>query len=122
MSIEKRKVSRVDPKSFDWSKVDATSDADIARQIAQDGETAPDMSRAAPEAARVVRPPAAIDVKRIRRRLGLSQRNFALRFGFRTRTIQEWEQRRRLPEGPARILLMLIEKEPGAVERALSDA
>ena len=120
--MKKRKLSRVDPKSFDWSKVDATSDADIARQIAQDGEAAPDMSRAARGVARVVRPPAAIDVKRIRRRLGLSQRNFALRFGFRTRTIQEWEQRRRLPEGPARILLMLIEKEPGAVERALSDA
>jgi putative transcriptional regulator len=63
--------------------------------------------------------PAEVDVRRIRRRLGLSQDEFAARFGLSVATVREWEQDRRKPEGAARVLLTVIEKEPEAVTRAL---
>jgi putative transcriptional regulator len=60
------------------------------------------------------------DVRAIRGRLGLSQDAFAARFHLSLRTVQEWEQQRRVPEGPARVLLQVIEREPEAVARALA--
>ena len=66
--------------------------------------------------------PEEIDVAAIRRKLKLTQKEFATRFGIPDSTLKDWEQKRRRPEGPARVLLMVIEKEPKAVERALSAA
>src|ERR1700730_6790712 len=63
--------------------------------------------------------PADIDVGRIRRKLKLSQSEFAARFGIAPGTLRDWEQKRKRPEGPARVLLMVIEREPDAVERAI---
>jgi putative transcriptional regulator len=63
--------------------------------------------------------PSEVDVRRIRRQLGLSQDEFAARFGLSAATVREWEQDRRKPEGAARVLLTVIEKEPEAVTRAL---
>ena len=68
----------------------------------------------------VVHVPESVDVKAIRRRLGLSQRRFAERFGFKLDAVQNWEQGRRRPEGAARAFLRVIEREPEAVERALA--
>ncbi len=65
--------------------------------------------------------PAAYDVQKIRARMKLSQRGFAERFGFSLDSIQNWEQGRRVPDGPARILLAVIAHEPNAVERALRE-
>jgi putative transcriptional regulator len=64
--------------------------------------------------------PATVDVKAIRKRLGLTQAAFAQRYGFELGSIRNWEQGRRQPEGPARILLLVIDKEPEAVHRALA--
>ena len=61
-----------------------------------------------------------IDVQKIRRKLGLSQAAFAARFGIPPGTVRDWEQRRRKPEGPARVLLTVIKEEPEAVSRALA--
>ena len=61
-----------------------------------------------------------VDIKAIRRRLGLTQAEFAHRYGFELGSIRNWEQGRRRPEGPARVLLHIIEKEPKAVQRALA--
>jgi putative transcriptional regulator len=125
MSIVRRTRKQIeesfDLARFDWSKVDAATDEDIDRMIAEDPDTAPDMSAADLSRARLVVPPGDVDVKAIRTRLGLSQAAFAARYGFRVRTVQEWEQRRRRPEGPARILLKIIERAPRAVERALAE-
>ena len=63
--------------------------------------------------------PADIDVVRIRRNMGLTREAFAMRFGLRLGTVRDWEQRKRRPEGAARVLLTVIEKEPEAVTRAL---
>ncbi|MGA2879513.1 MAG: helix-turn-helix domain-containing protein [Bryobacteraceae bacterium] len=66
--------------------------------------------------------PADCDVRKIRSRLKLSQKEFASRFGFSIDSIQNWEQGRRIPDGPARTLLAVIAHEPKAVERALRTA
>jgi putative transcriptional regulator len=60
-----------------------------------------------------------VDVAALRKRLGLSQARFAATFGFSPKTVRNWEQGLRHPEGPARILLQVIEREPEAVMRAL---
>ncbi len=60
-----------------------------------------------------------VDVRKLRTRMGLSQTQFAARFGFSLDSIQNWEQGHRQPEGPARILLAVIAKNPRAVEEAL---
>lgn len=64
----------------------------------------------------VVFPPP--DVRAIRKSLGLTQSEFARRFGLSYRTVQQWEQRRSPPQGPAEILLRVIECDPEVVERA----
>jgi putative transcriptional regulator len=63
--------------------------------------------------------PAEIDVKAIRGRLGMTQREFAVRFGFSVNTVRHWEQGRRVPEGPTRAYLLVIDREPQAVQKAL---
>jgi len=67
-----------------------------------------------------VRVPAKIDVKAIRKARNMSQEEFSARFGIPIGTLRDWEQDRRQPEGPARVLLTVIEREPKAVERALA--
>ena len=63
--------------------------------------------------------PAEIDVRAIRGRLGLTQQEFAIRFGFSINTLRHWEQGRRVPEGPTRAYLLVIDREPQAVQKAL---
>jgi putative transcriptional regulator len=50
---------------------------------------------------------------------GLSQAAFALRIGVPVATIRNWEQGQRSPQGPARILLALLERNPRIVEEIL---
>lgn len=66
--------------------------------------------------------PSAVDVKAIRKKLGMSQAEFSARFGIPQGTLRDWEQGRRVPEGPSRILLKVIENDPAAVERAIAAA
>jgi putative transcriptional regulator len=60
-----------------------------------------------------------IDVQLIRKSLGLSQTAFAAKFGIAPGTLRDWEQRRKQPDGPARVLLTVIKHESDAVDRAL---
>lgn len=60
-----------------------------------------------------------IKVKKLRERTGLTQSEFARMIGVSVRTLQNWEQGRREPEGPARALLRVVECEPEAVLNAL---
>jgi len=93
-----------------------TSDADIDKMIASDSDTASDMAK--DRDWRRVTAPQVPEVAALRRKMGLSQAEFATRFGFSVRTVQEWEQGRAIPDRPARILLRVIEQSPKTVERA----
>jgi putative transcriptional regulator len=60
-----------------------------------------------------------VDIKRIRNRLHVSQSQFSLMIGVSRSTLQNWEQGRREPEGPAKALLRVVDKKPEAVLEAL---
>jgi putative transcriptional regulator len=64
---------------------------------------------------------APVDVKAVRRRLGKSQSEFAQMIGVSVSTLQNWEQGRRRPEGPARALLRVAAANPEAVAAALAN-
>lgn len=64
---------------------------------------------------------APMDVKAIRLRLGKSQTEFAEMIGVSVSTLQNWEQGRRHPEGPARALLRVAAANPDAVAAALAN-
>jgi putative transcriptional regulator len=61
------------------------------------------------------------NVQAIRARTGLSQAEFARSIGVKKSTLLNWEQQRRSPEGPARVLLALIDKDPSIVQRTLAN-
>ena len=66
--------------------------------------------------------PDEIDVKSIRENLNLSRKEFADSFGFSARTLQHWEQGDRTPHGPARVLLLLLQREPAIIAKILRKA
>jgi putative transcriptional regulator len=91
---------RVEPRT-DWARVDATNEAEIERQTAfDDAEAAKD---------------AAAWVRRVRRRAGLSQAEFARRLGISVATVRGWEQGKLSPQGAARTLLRVIDRVPEAM-------
>jgi putative transcriptional regulator len=107
---------------IDWAKIDATTEADIARHAREDGTVTPSdrvWKKMVREGRVRLMPPVKVDVRGIRERLKLSQSDFAARFGFTAAAVRQWEQGRRQPHGPARVLLTIIDREPNAVRRAL---
>ena len=62
--------------------------------------------------------PQDVDVKSIRGKLGMTQEQFTT-FGFSLSAIRHWEAHRRTPEGPARVLLMVIARNPTVVLETL---
>ncbi len=71
------------------------------------------------EVGRVTLVPAVVET---RNKVGLSQREFATLLGVSVRTLQEWEQGRRLPSGPARRLLTIAHENPHALLEAAGRA
>lgn len=93
------------------------TEAEIEAEAAEDGDTWTDQELA--EAVLVNPPPKPDHIRALRAHLGLSQTQFALMFGFTVDTVQQYEQGRRVPSGPASTLLRVIAAEPEAVIRAL---
>ena len=62
-----------------------------------------------------------VNIKEIRSRLHYSQSKFATIMGVSSKTLQNWEQGRREPTGPARTLLVVAEKNPNAIIKALKN-
>lgn len=61
-----------------------------------------------------------VDVREIRNSLHLSQDKFAKQYGLSVATIRNWEHGTRKPEGPARILLNLIARQPDLVAEEIN--
>jgi putative transcriptional regulator len=98
-------------RDTDWAKLDAMTDEDIARQVAENPDAAPILSDAENLAARV---------RFLRRREGLSQAAFGARYGIPVATVRDWEQGRRAPDRAVLSYLAVIERDPAAVARALA--
>jgi putative transcriptional regulator len=107
-----------DPKPesrTDWDRLNRMSDEEIERAALDDPDAQPLSDE---KLARGFRPKA---LTALRRRLGLSQAEFARQFMLNLRTLQDWEQGRRKPEDIARAYLRVIERNPDAVKAALED-
>ncbi len=63
-----------------------------------------------------------VDVRKVRTKMGLSQTQFATKFGFPPATLRNWEQGRSSPDAPTRVLLAVIARHPEAVEDVLRKA
>jgi len=92
----------------DWSRIDATTKEDMRRHALEDGEETND-ARSFTESP-----------ESIRRRLGMSQAQFATAIRVPLRTVQNWEQRRTRPDQPALALLRILAREPDVALKALS--
>ena len=64
--------------------------------------------------------PPQLDIRAIRKRLGLTQEEFAARFGFNVARLRDWEQGRTHPDSALRAYLMVIDRNPDAVCEALA--
>jgi len=110
MSRTRVRIDPDDPRSMpegrvDHAVLDATTESDIAAQQAQDdAEAMQDVARYA---------------RRVRRRLGLTQVEFARRIDVPHETIRNWEQGKRCPTGAARALLRVLDKAPETALHAL---
>jgi putative transcriptional regulator len=101
----------------DWKALEALSDDQIAEQIGANPDAGPDLAGWPLRHAALTEP---LDVKAIRARLGMTQAQFARTFDLNLAALRDWEQRRRVPRGPARALLRIIDRE--AARRAVQDA
>lgn len=87
---------------------------EIYKSIKQGLEEAVDYSNGKRAKTRVFKP-VHVDVKDLRKRIGMSQSNFAASIGISVSTLRHWEQGDRYPQGPALVLLNLVAKEPEAI-------
>ena len=104
----------------DWNRLAAMKEAEVVARARKDRDARPVPHRRLMEFQRVTL--TSREVRTIRRRSGLSQAAFATRYGLNLRTLQDWEQGRAQPDGPARAYLLVIDREPRAVARALAAA
>ena len=74
------------------------------------------------EAGAALKTHAPVDVKQLRQRLQMSQREFASRYGIPQATLQDWEQHRRVPDAATRSYLQVIARRPDMVRRTLERA
>ena len=100
---------------IDWDAIDAMTDEDIERQVAENPDAPPILSDEELDRAFF-----GARVKRIRQKTGLSQAAFAERFRFPVASLRDWEQGRREADAATKAYLTVIEREPEAVLRALA--
>ncbi len=93
----------------------------LGERLLKSAKEARAIARGEADPARAFVPPQ-IDVAAIRKKTGLSQARFAEQFGLSAAAIRDWEQLRRTPDPAARTLLIVMDKEPEAVKRALEAA
>jgi putative transcriptional regulator len=105
MKIEPAALTGQGMGRVNTAKLDATTEAKIADQTLQDD------AAAMQDAAKFAR--------RVRRRLGFSQAEFATRIDVSLETIRNWEQGKRSPTGAAKALLKVLDKAPEAALAAL---
>ena len=103
--VAKRKGAEAAIGRIDADRLDATTEDDIARHMAEDQDAA--------------RRDAAAYARRVRKRTGLTQAAFAARIGVPLDTVRNWEQGKRAPAGPARALLKVLDRAPEMTLAAL---
>lgn len=110
---------RLDPKKppkSDWRAFDAMSDEERHRAALSDPDCPPATDAQLARARRIP------NVRDVRKKLNLTQEEFAARFHLPLDTIRDWERGAHRPDKAAQVLLTIIAKDPDAVTRALEIA
>jgi putative transcriptional regulator len=115
VNITQIKVDPENPPSgeTDWEWIKNMTEEEIHAAASDDPDAQPLTEEELSQFRRVV------DVASIRKRLQLSQREFAKTYHISLRTLQEWEQKRIRPDITARAFLKAIANDPQGVKRAL---
>ena len=114
-SITRFKLNAKKPPKTDWRAFDAMSEDERHRAALSDADALP--AREA-QLARARRVPS---VSALRRKLNLTQEEFAARFQLPLGTVRDWEQGAHRPDKAAQVLLTVIASDPDAVARALKN-
>ena len=112
-SITKFKLDPKKPPKTDWRAFDAMSEEERHRAARSDSDCLPATKA---QLARARRMPS---VRSLRKKLKLTQQEFAARFHLPIGTVRDWEQGAHIPDKAAQVLLAVIAKDPDAVARAL---
>jgi putative transcriptional regulator len=99
----------------DWARLASMTDDEAMAAALDDPEAPPLNAEQLANLRRLSR------VKALRRRLGMTQAQFASAFHLPITTLRDWEQRRSTPDAPARALLLAIERDPEAMRKLLAD-
>jgi putative transcriptional regulator len=112
-SITRFKLNPKKPPRSDWRAFDAMSDEEHHRAALSDVDAPPATEAQLARARRVP------TVRALRKKLNLTQEEFAKRFHLPLGTVRDWEQGAHRPDRAARVLLTVIARDPDAVARAL---
>jgi len=105
----------------DWNAVRALTDEQIHSAALSDPDSQP-IPRGADQELSKIGLHRVVNTRKLRDRLGLTQEAFAVKYQIPVGTLRDWEQRRKMPDAPARAYLMVIEKNPEAVAAWLGAA
>lgn len=105
----------------DWDAVKALTEEQVHAAALADPDSQP-IPRGSEEELEKLGLHKIVNTKRLRERLGLTQEEFAARYRIPVGTLRDWEQRRKLPDAPARAYLTIIARDPGVVAELLGEA
>ena len=105
----------------DWNAVNALTDEQIHAAALADPDAQP-IPRGSDDELAKLGLMHVVNVKKLRERLGLTQEAFAAVYRIPLGTLRDWEQRRKLPDAPARAYLTVIARNPQAVAGLLCEA
>ena len=114
-SITRFELDPKKPPKTDWRQFDAMSEEERHRAALSDSDAAPATEAQLERARRLP------TVRALRKKLNLTQEEFAARFHLPLGTVRDWEQGACRPDQAARVLLTVIEKDPDGVARALEE-
>src|SRR6266480_1597330 len=112
-SITRFRLNPKKPPKTDWRAFDAMSEAERHRAAISDSDASPATKAQLARARRVP------TVRALRKKLNLTQEEFAARFHLPLGTVRDWEQGAHRPDKAAQVLLTVIARDPDAVARAL---
>jgi len=112
-SITKFRLDPKKPPKTDWRAFDAMSDVERHQAALSDPECPPATAGQLASARRVP------NVRALRKKLKMTQKEFAARFHLPIGTVRDWEQGAHRPDKAAQVLLTVIARDPDAVARAL---
>jgi putative transcriptional regulator len=103
----------------DWDRVNAMTDEEVMAAALSDPDAQP-IPNGTDEELEKIGLHRVVNTYVLRKRLGVTQEEFAERYKIPVGTLRDWEQRRKMPDAPARAYLKVIEANPEMVAKSLN--